>query len=191
MNNKGFTLVEVLITLTISMVIGVLLLSVFYQNSGLYSKQSTKISQGLSISRAAREISDTIKSSAAVVNVNPIGSTSYTTSSSSLVLSTPSVNAQGGVISNVFDYVVIARDISSTKILRKYVFVDPASSRKEENKVLSTNLNDIIFLFFDDSGNVVSPTAASKINFSILLDEKAGNSNQQSSASGQINLRNN
>lgn len=191
MRKNGFSLPEVILISGVASVAGVLLAYILVQNSGLFISQTSKISQGVSVNDAVAQMRELIQSSSAVVSTNAIGSPTYTTSSDTLVVTLPAIDSLGNVISNVYDYGVIAKNSQNPKILRKIIFKDPLSSRINANQILTTNLTNITFVYFDDSGNTVSPQAATKINFTINLDEKAGYSNQGSSASGQINLRNN
>lgn len=190
-DERGFSLVEVLIGVTISGLAGILIVALLVQNNGLFFQQSAKVTQGLAVNDAASQVNELIKSSSFVASTNLIGSPLYSTSSDTLVLALPVFDSGGNLVSNVYDYAILTRDSPNFSVLRKIIFVSPQSSRKSENRVLATKLARVTFVYFDDSGNVVSPTAASRVNFIINLDEKAGYSNQQSSTSGQINLRNN
>lgn len=187
---KGFTLIEVLVAAATAAVAGILLITVLVQNNGLVYDQSAKVSQTLSLNDAASNINDLIKNASAIVATNLVGSPTYTTSNTTLVLALPSLDSSGNIISDTFDYAVIARDPSS-QVLRKIIFKAPSSIRRVENIVLANKLDSVTFSFLDDNGNSVSPTAASKINYTINLKQKIGVGSEQSSASGQINLRNN
>lgn len=188
---NGFSLVEVLIAVTVSGLAGILIVALLVQNNGLFFQQSAKVSQGLRINDAASQVSELIKSSSSVSSTNLIGSPEYSTGSDTLVLALPAFDSSGNLLTNVYDYGIITRDSQNLNLLRKIIFTDSASARKSENRVLATKLVRLTFVYFDDSGNVVSSTSATRINFTINLDEKAGYKTQQSSASGQINLRNN
>lgn len=190
-SNRGFSLLEVLIGVTVSGLAGILIMALLVGNNGLFFQQSAKVSQGLTVNDAASQVNELIKSSSFVASTNLIGSPLYSTSSDTLVLALPAFDSSGNLLNNVYDYGIVTRDSQNLNILRKIIFTNSQSVRKSENRVLATKLAKVTFIYFDDSGNVVSPTAASRVNFIINLDEKAGYSNQQSSASGQINLRNN
>ncbi len=187
---KGFTLIEVLVAAATASVAGVLLITVLVQNNGLVYDQSAKVSQSLNLNDTTSQINDLVKNASAIVTTNLIGSPTYTTNAATLVLSLPSLDASGNIISDTFDYAVITKD-SDPQILKKIIFKAPASTRKVENKVLASKLDAVSFLYLDDNGNTVSPTAATKINYTINLKQRIGVGNEQSSTSGQINLRNN
>jgi hypothetical protein len=86
---------------------------------------------------------------------------------------------------------VIHKDTQNPKILRKRVFVDALSSRKAENKVLSTNLSKLEFRYLDSNDQAISPVQAIKVGFIINVAGNVATSTRTSSASGQVSLRNN
>lgn len=187
---RGFTLIEVLVAAATASVAGILLITVLVQNNGLVYDQSAKVSQSLNLNDAASNINDLVKNASAIAATNLIGSPTYTTNSSTLVLSLPSLDASGNIISDTFDYAVITKD-TNPQVLKKIVFKSPSSTRRVENIVLAGKLDSVVFSYLDDNGNTVSPTAATKVNYTINLKQKIGVGNEQSSASGEINLRNN
>jgi hypothetical protein len=182
---------ELLVGLALSAVGGLLILGILVSSNNIFVTQSVQVNQGLSLNQSSYEITELIKSSAGVVSQYPeTGAPQFVTSSQILVLKLPAFSANGQIIDSVFDFAVIARDPSSSKILRKYIFADGASSRKPENKVLSTTLNDLEFLYLDSGGNYVSSGQATRINYTINQLESAGFSPQESSSSGIVNIKN-
>lgn len=128
---------------------------------------------------------------AQIVSVGyPESSPTYTTSATTLVLKVPAFDSNGNLLENTFDYMIITADLSNLKILRKMVFPAPASVRGQVNQVLSTNLSSISFSYLDLAGNLVSPTSASKIDFTINVATPIGVYTQQDSAKSTVSLRN-
>lgn len=192
MRRKGFSLIELLIGISAAGIIGALLVGLLSSNSRIFSDQNTKVNQGLELNTASDEINETIKTAGAVVSQYPTtGQATYTTGLNTLVLSIPSINTQGTVIQNTSDYVVIHIDPQNAKVLRKRTFADPTSSRKNENRILSTKLSKIEFRYLDSADQAISPVQASKIGFIINVSDNVATKTRTSSASGQINLRNN
>lgn len=186
---NGFTLVEILIGVAAAGVIGSILIAFLTQNSQIYTQQNTKVNQGLELNNAFTEIEDTIKSGGSVVSqYPPTGQAQHTTGLNTLVINIPSINAQGAVIQNTYDYIVLYGD---AKVLRKKVFPDPASSREEMNTVLSTKLSKLEFKYYDSGGQIISPIQSAKIGFIINVSDNVATETHSSSASGQVNLRNN
>lgn len=186
----GFTLVELMVGLLLSSLIGVLLISLWVQNNGIFIHQTANVGQGISLNQSGSYISDAIKSASSVASSYPLVSPTYFSNSSSLVLAVPSVDSSGDSILNVYDYEIFVKDSANPLILRKIVFSDPSSSRKAQNMVLTTNLSDLSFSYLDKSGNIVSPTAAQKVKFIITQNEKIAYGQVQNNVTGEANLRN-
>lgn len=187
---RGFTLIELLVSFSITIVAGALLVVILGQNNSIFLKQQSNVLQGVSLNEAGLLISDSIKQASSVAETSPTTPV-YTTNINTLVLQVPSTDNSGNVIPNVFDYFVIAPDNLLPNILRLMVFPTSPSVRRSQDRVLLTTLSNIRFLYFNSAGVQVSPTSAEKINYTINLREKAGLVYQQSSASGEVNLRNN
>lgn len=187
---RGFTLLELLVTVGVSSLVGFLLVLILIQNNRLFTSQSNKITHGLKLIDAQKIISNDIKGSSGVVSSYPSPSPNYFSSNSSLVLAVPAVDSSGNTITSVYDYFIFSKDPSYNNVLRKLVFKDPLSTRNNESMVLLTNLDKINFTYLDKSGNSVSPTTASKINFYINVKSTSGLINQVSSSSGEAILRN-
>jgi len=190
LNTKGFTLIELLVSVSIMVVAIYLLIVILTQNNVIFFKQRASFNQGMSLNDASGIISDSIKQSSSIAVSSPTIPI-YSTSVNSLVLQVPAIDNAGNVISNVYDYFVIAADNTIPTVLRLQVFPTSPSTRKNQNRVLATNLSTIRFLYLNPSGVQVSPVTASKINYTINLKDRAGLNSQQSSIMAEINLRNN
>ncbi len=190
-NLSGFSLIELLVVVTVSGVVGILMLAIFSQNNGLFVAQTAKISQGLNLNDVTSEIRETIRSASFVSSSYTSGSNTYTSGTDTLVLATPSLDNQGFVIAQTYDFMVIEKDSQNPKVLKKLVFPNAISSRENQNMVLAIKLSKIIFLYYDNDLNPVIPSQASRIEFTINLEESLGLKKMQiSSASAQVSLRN-
>lgn len=189
--SNGFSLIEILIASALAGIVGTLLISILVQNQGLFLQQDAKVSQGIGLNNAVATVNESIKMSAGVVLSNPIGSPQYTTDTDTLVLSLSSIDSNGNIIDDTFDYLIIYLDGPGNSVLKKKVIVSPTSARNGEEKVLVNQISQLTFSYLDQNGSPISPISSSKINFVINLAQKAGYKNEQSSASGEINLRNN
>lgn len=188
---QGFSLIELLILLTVASLAGIFLVSIFVQNNGLFIQQSIKVSNGLSANDAVSVISEDIRQASSVAAGYSLSNPVYTTSPNTLVLSFPSIDASGNTISNTFDYMVISADASTPNVLRERLFKDAQSFRKDVNRVLTNQLSLIRFYYLDSSGNIVTPSSATTVNFVINVSGSSGLKTETSSSSGQVNLRNN
>jgi len=190
-NQKGLTLVELIIGVAISAVVGVLLINLVIFSNNIFFNQTVKVNQGMSLNQGGSEITDLIKSSAGISNqYPPTGSAQYTADANSLILKLPSLAANGGIIESSFDYAVIEADTQAPAILRKRVFISGGSSRNEENKVLATSLKDLVLVYLDENNNPITAVQASRITFTISLYDANGELSNSSSLSGTVNLKN-
>lgn len=186
---RGLTLVEVLIAMGISVVVGVLLLAVIVNSSGLFYSQSSKVGQGVGVNDALSKIRSTIKESAGIVPAYAFESTTYTTGATQLVLKLPSLDGSGNIISDTFDHFIFFPD--QTK-LRFKSFPHSLSIRKMQDQILSLNVDSIKFQYFDSATppNEVAPTTAAKVRISLSLKQKTGQSFEVSIATSEASLRN-
>ncbi len=184
-------MLEVLIATTITGIAGSLLVTIMVQNSGLYTQQTAKVSQGISLNDATTQLTEAIKSASFIAptypSINPVYTTDTTTT---LILGVPSYDSSGKTIDNTYDYVIFVKDSSNPKIFRKRVFPNAASSRKSENRVLLTKLVSILFVYLNQADAPAGISTASKIDFTLNVSEKAGFSDVQKSSNGVASLRN-
>lgn len=189
-NPKGFTLTEVLIVLGASAIIGTVLVTLMVQGSSAIFNQNVQINHNIALNNASSKLNETIKYASSIQAVYTNGLTQYSSNSTSIIVNLPSINQQGSVIDNKHDVIVIAKDPLKPAILRKYIFADPVSSRKSTSQVILTNLSFIQFVYLGDNETGVSPTAASRVDYTIKTAEKTAFSSKESSISGRINLKN-
>lgn len=174
---KGLTLVEVVIAMGLSVIVGGLLLVIIVNSTGLFLKQSTKIEQGLAVNDALSAIRGNIRQAQSIASTYQ----SYTSSSTQLVLKLASIDASGNLIPYTFDYFVFFKDQSSLKFQS---FPDPLSSRKSQDQLFLIGVDSIEFKYLDSSNppQEVIPTAAAKVRIAVSLKEMV--------ATSEANLRN-
>lgn len=190
MREKGITLVEALLTLGIAVVVGALLLVIMVNSFGLFYQQSGRLEQGLNVNDALVKTKETIRGASKVSSSYPeTGSPTYTSSSTQLVLKIPSINSSGDIISGVFDYFVFFKDNDK---LRFKTFPDAQSSRKAQDQIFTTKLDNLIFEYFDAQipPQTAQPNLAVKIKITLSLKQKAGAGIETNIATAEANLRN-
>lgn len=186
----GFSLIELLVVMGVGSVIGVMLITMLVQNNGLFYQQNTRSNQGISLNDVTTEIIQGIRNASSIASSYPATDPEYTSSANTLVLSMVSLSANGEVIDNTYDFLVISPDAQKPTILRRRLFPNSASSRKAENKVLLTNLSLLQFVYKDKSGVLVSPTSAAKVNVILNIKDQIGINSENSSSSAEVSLRN-
>lgn len=187
---NGFTLVEIIISLTIISVSGLLLTVILINSTNISLGQSLKVEQGLDMNKALSQIKTYIKQSAGIAQYYPNAqSPSYTTSSTQLVLNLPSVDSSNQIIQGSFDSFVF---LQSNNLLRMKSFPDSQSSRKSMDQILSNKVDSVKFTFLDNSNppQEISPSSASKVRVTVILKQKNGLRFETSVATEESNIRN-
>ena len=189
-NSLGLTLLEVLIVMGISGLVGALLLVIILSSAGLFYQQSSKVGQGVTSNDALSEIRSVVKESSAIQSSYTDGAATYMSSSQQLVLSLGSIDGSGNLIANTYDFFVFFKDSDK---LRFKSFLDPKSfGRKSKDQILSLNVQTVSFQYFNSQNppQEVSPTSATKIKITLTLRQKSGSSYESSTATSEASLRN-
>lgn len=184
-NQFGLTLIEILVAMSISVVVGGLLLVIMTNSSGLFFKQSSKISQGVKTNDALVALRQNIKQAN---SISP-GFSVYTSGQEQLVLEVSSINSSGNIIPDTNDYYVFFKD---NNYLRFKIYPNELSQRKSMNQVLATFVDKILFEYFNNANPPVSvaPNVATKIKITLVLEQKTLTDSEQSIATSEANLRN-
>lgn len=189
LSTKGFTLFETIIAISVSIVIGTILLLIFVNSTDIFYHQNTKLQQGVDLNNSLSKVRTTIREAVSVVSSYPTGfSPEYTSSDSELVLSLLSVDSSGNLISDTYDYAVFTREHD---LLRFKIFPDVQSQRKVTDQVLSKNVDGIKFNYLGEAGSEVAPPEAVKVMITLTLRQKSGLREEINVATSEANLRNN
>lgn len=186
-NAHGFTLIELIISTAVAVLVGGLLIGILVNNTGLFYKQSSKISEGVGINDALSSIRFAVKQSSAVSSGYPVTSPTFTSSSSELVLKVPSIDSSENIINDTFDYYVFT--VLEQRLYLK-VFPDPISTRKSVDTILSQNVNSLEFTYLDALGNPITPVSAVKVKINLVLSQKVGATDEVTTLQTEANLRN-
>lgn len=186
---KGTTLVEILIVTVVVVAVGTMLMGIWINNNGVFNKQDALVGEGVSLNDTLRQIDDTIREAAGVVESYELESKTYTTGDNVLVVKLPALSPSG-VISNVYDYLVVSLDSSPATVLRLQLIPDVQSTRQAKNQVLSTIVKSIGFEYLDDTGSPVDPISATKVKVTLLVNKQNGSIGSSRVATMTASLRN-
>lgn len=189
-SQKGLTLIEVLIAMGIATVAGGLLLVIIVNSAGLFYKQSSEVSLGLSTNDALMKIRGSIKQAGSIAQSYPeTGAPIYTTGSTRLILKIPSTDNLGNIISDTYDYFVYFSD--QTK-LRLKSFPNVLSAKKAQDQIFMTNLKSLEFKYLNSTipPQEVPPRSASKVRLTVTVEEKSGARLESLTATSEASLRN-
>lgn len=186
-SQKAFTLLELVIVMGITTLVGVLLVGILIQNNGLFYTQSSRVTQGLGANDALGNIKGFIKQAKGVVVGYPeTGSPNYISSDNELILKISSVDSLGNLLPT-FDYVIYLKSQDKLNLL---LFPDDSSARKTVDQFLTSNVDFLSFEYFDSAGGVVGPSSAKKVRVTISSKQKSGLKDITNIATSEAYLRN-
>lgn len=188
MKEKGLTLVEILIALTLTILMSGLLLAILVNSTNVFRNQSVKIEQGMDINDTLSKIRESVKGANAVIEKYQDGVTLYTSSDQTVVLKQSSVDSSGSIIPSTDDYVIFT--LEEKKLWLK-IFPNAQSVKKRHDELLATGVESIKFEYFDDNNLISLPKDAGKVKVTIKLLQKNGLDIQALTATSDASLRNN
>ncbi len=156
--SKGFTLVELVVVVTLSSMILLAMFGLFDWHGKIYSSQQSKVLVVSTARNSMNEIKNYIALASRVLASQVISGTTYTSGASTMVLQLPSINSSDTVIPNTYDYVVFY--LSGTKLYEK-ISANASSARTSRTKVLSEVATVLTFTYDNaDFPSVRSVTAS-------------------------------
>lgn len=153
---RGITLIEVLIGMVLMVIVLLALFSLYNTGQKYFVNQNIKSdilnNNRVTLTWLSRDIKEAVQVIPGPIDIN---GTFYSTSSGSIVLRLPSIDANGIIIDidNEFDYLVYQMDPeNSTQIVRIVDGKDGISSRVDGNRVLAENVSSLVLVFLDSDG---------------------------------------
>lgn len=141
---RGLTLVETVIVSALAAILIVILGLLIYLFGKVSTYDKTAALSSSSASALMHEVETLAGPADAVVASHAFSGTTYTTSSTTLVLEIPSIDSSGSVIANTYDYAAIyATGTTAYRILSP----GSGSSRIAGTKQLSTTVNMLSFTY--------------------------------------------
>ncbi len=141
-NQKGFTLIEVVIVIGIFSLLMIALLDLFDWHNKIFLLERADTEATGSARTAMNNMTENISQASSVVTSHTFGSTTYTTGTNTLVLQIPSYNSSGNIITGTYDYVAYYK---SGNALYQILEAGSGSARKANTKQLATNAATLTF----------------------------------------------
>lgn len=179
---SGFTIIEIVIVIGISIILLVGLLNLFYWHQRIYSQEEASVRTTASVRSALVNISEAAAQAVTIEASHNFSGTDYTTSGSTLVLKLPAINSSDSVIANTYDYFVFYLNGSSV-----YLIIEPGagSIRGAVSKKLADNVQSFALTY-----NNGTPSAASTVTIDMQAVITTRNNNVTTQVSDTIFLRN-
>ena len=141
---KGFTLIETVIVIALSASMMVMIGVLLFNFSATSSYQAALTESSGSASALLREIESLTLPASEVLQTYTFSSSTYTSSSTVLVLKIPSIDTVGNTITNTYDYAAFY--VVGTKAYR-LLEANVLSKRTSGTKQLSSTINTLAFTY--------------------------------------------
>lgn len=138
MNHKGFTLIEVLIVISLTSIVLLALLGLFDWHNRIYYLEQAQVMATGGARTAMNHLEEHIAQARAVTASRTINGTLYTSSNSAMVLQMPAISDTGSIVPVTYDYIVYY--VSGTG-LYELVQADAGSSRASVSKQLTNDID--------------------------------------------------
>lgn len=146
-NNRGVTLIETMVGLAISALLVVILSYCLIIVLRLNEAQKTISALTSSTDRGIYRISSSIQQSSQILTSAVISGTTYTTSSTVLVLKIPTINSSGQIISGSYDTVVYRRNPSDLSELQEITDAQSGSQRFDGTHLIARFVTNLLFRY--------------------------------------------
>lgn len=192
---RGMSLIEVLIGMVLMIIVVLALFSLYNTGQKYFVNQNIKSdilnNNRVTLTWLSRDIKEAVQVIPGPIDID---GTSYSTSSGSIVLRLPSIDANGIIIDidNEFDYLVYqVNPEDSTQIIRIVDGKDGVSSRVDGSRVLAENVSSLVLGFLDSNGVVVSDKSETAIvDIGLTSLKKGVQRTYQETINTQTKLRN-
>jgi len=184
-SQNGFTLANMLITLSILVILSVLLVSVYFSYNNVLKIYLAKTDLQTANIIALNRITSMIKSASNITETKTVNSNSYTTSANTLILELLSIDSDQDIIPNTCDYIVYYLDPADNTKLKSSTEAASGSSRVTGDNVVVTNVKNIIFNYNNDQ---IYNT--NRVNITLTLEKVVNNQVLKLVSQSSADLRN-
>ena len=187
---RGFTLLEILLTLGIAGVAWVFISSVFLSNFKIFNEQKTATYINSQNRLALDDISNQVIQAQAVSGSCNVCQGDTTSSASVLILALWSLDASGNpyapnlIVDPNPDYFVYKLDPLNTKNLIRKIYPAAGSSRRVSTKIIATDATNLIFTY------IPTPPATTQVTIQLDNQTKSLNKTLTTSQTAKANLKN-
>ncbi len=182
LRQAGFTIVELLIALTIFVLVILALFSLYDNYSGIFGSQQALFNIAGSASTAMTDMQQTAMQADLVLGSRVFSNGPYNSGAAVLILELPAMDADDHEPLGTWDYVVYY--VTDNK-LYKLTEAAAGSSRASTLKQLSDTVSSLIFTY----DNVI-PAAATKVDLDLTNQARSGHLTQTYHLHQQVYLRN-
>lgn len=147
MNTRGATLIEAMLSIFIIGILVAALAAALVATSRALNTESLRRDVAANAALGIEIMRRTAANATAIVSSQAINGTTYQSSSSTLVLALPSLNAAGDLIASSTDYVAFARSPSDRTKLRRDLQAAPGSARPSRTDTIASLIDTLVFYY--------------------------------------------
>lgn len=147
------SLVELLASIAVMGIIVLIVINLYISSGQFVGAEQLRIDVGLNASRALATVDETLREGRAVLASTNYGGDTYTTSDTTLVLTTPSLLVSGSLSSSEVDTIILDLDSSNPddQVIRRIVAaVGAGSTRTTGVTGAMTGVQDLYFRYTTD-----------------------------------------
>jgi prepilin-type N-terminal cleavage/methylation domain-containing protein len=178
MKQDGFTLVEILVSMVIIVICGIIVTDLFIGQNRIYKVETAELSIGSDARSALDEIDNHVRQAYRTL----ASYSTYTASNQVLILQLRGLGSNGQILPGVFDIVVFYLD---GRDLYREVIPDVTSSRAAITKKVASSINDL-----DITYNDADFTLVTEVTVDLTAQEDAGVQSRAITVSTVSTLRN-
>jgi type II secretory pathway component PulJ len=158
-NEKGFTLVEVVILLFLFSVLLLGILNIYDWQIKIYNLEQADIAATGAARKALNSMTLYIPQGSAFQTSRVVNGTTYTTGATTMVLQIPTLNSSGNVVAGTYDYLIYYTNGTN---LYQLFELGSGSSRPSGTKQIADKLDSLTFTY-----NNADLTSATKVDISL------------------------
>jgi len=181
-HTAGFTIVELLIVIAVTGLIGAAMVELFISYDSTVTLHRAAIETDTSATMLANELRDMTLQANAIVASHSFSGATLSTGTTSLVLSLPAISSSGSVINGAYDYIGF---YASGTTAYRLVDANGSSARASGSKQLSKTLSSMTFSY--PAANV---TQATSTTFTIITSMTVRGKTAEVQLSESVYLRN-
>lgn len=189
MKRKGISLIELIITIGISLTIFTVISAMFVQTNNIFNLESNKSHIQLSGKTALDRIARQTKQGYGVETSYG----AYATSDTQMVLKLASLDVDRNIIPLTYDYVIYRLNPVDTTELEEITIADAASYRESDTRVIAKNIGSMTFTYYDSTGTLLALAAATntkKVKIILESEEVSNKKTATATHTEQVTLRN-
>lgn len=183
---NGISMLETMVVIGIMTLMLGVITSIFILNYDIVQKQSGRINTDTGATLAIKQIAEAARGATAVITTpTVIDGTSYSTSSTTLVIKTPSLDASKNIIAGQFDFIAIYRHPTETTKIFTAAALGTGSTRPSAAHLITAYNQTMYFRF-----NNPDPALADRVSMYLVNQQTVKGTTLTTKAWNSLFLRN-